>query len=133
LAGVKGIRLFSLQKGEAAEQARRAPGGLELIDPSGELRDFADTAALLAGLDLVISIDTVVAHLAGAMGKPVWLLLRFDGEWRWLTERQDSPWYPGMRIFRQERPGDWGGVLRRVAKALAQTGADGGAFPACAP
>lgn len=116
--GAAGVRFYSLQKGEAANQARHPPKGLDLVDFSGGLQDFADTAALVAGLDLVISIDTAVAHLAGAMGKPVWLLLRFDGEWRWLLDRRDSPWYPGMRIFRQQRPGDWGGVMRQVADAL---------------
>ncbi len=128
LAGVAGVRYYSLQKGEAARQAQHPPEGMELVDLTGELRDFADTAGLLANLDLVISIDTAVAHLAGAMGKPVWLLLRFDGEWRWLTERRDSPWYPAMRIFRQERPGDWDGVLRQVAKALGE-GASTGVEP----
>ena len=80
--------------------------------------DFADTAAVVAGLDLVIAVDTAVAHLAGAMGRPVWMLSRFMGCWRWLRDREDSPWYPGMRIFRQERAGDWAGVMGRVRSAL---------------
>lgn len=80
--------------------------------------DFLDTAALVEGLDLVITVDTAVAHLAGALGKPVWLLNRFASEWRWLLERSDSPWYPSMKIFRQPRPGDWESVIRQVAEEL---------------
>jgi len=84
-----------------------------------QLADFRDTAALVAQMDLVISVDTSIAHLAGAMGKPVWILLPFSPDWRWLLGRDDSPWYPSARIFRQERHSDWDGVLRRVAEALA--------------
>ena len=84
----------------------------------GEMEDFADTAALVANLDLVISVDTAVAHLAAALGKPVWLLDRFDPDWRWLLGRRDSPWYPSLRIYRQPRPGDWGTVLAEVAGDL---------------
>nr|WKF58297.1 Beta-barrel assembly-enhancing protease [Paraburkholderia busanensis] len=91
-----------------------------LTDWTDELADFADTAALIANLDLVISVDTSVAHLAAAMGKPVWLLNRFAGCWRWLRERDDSPWYPGLRLFTQTRRGDWDDVLARVAGALLQ-------------
>jgi ADP-heptose:LPS heptosyltransferase len=83
-----------------------------------EVRDFADTAAIVANLDLVISVDTSVVHLAGAMGKPVFLLDRYDHCWRWLSGRDDSPWYPGLRIFRQGRPGEWAPVIARVAAAL---------------
>ncbi len=118
LAGVGGIAFVSLQKGEAAAQTRSPPPGLRLHDWTGELEDFADTAALIAALDLVISVDTAVVHLAGALGKPVWLLNRFDTDWRWLLDREDSPWYPTLRLFRQHRPGDWAGVLERVAAAL---------------
>jgi hypothetical protein len=89
-----------------------------LCDWTGELGDFADTAALVAALDLVIGVDTAVAHLAGAMGRPVWLLNRFDADWRWLRGRDDCPWYPALRQFRQPAPGDWEGVVARVAAAL---------------
>jgi len=91
---------------------------LSLIDLTDELSDFADTAALMAALDLIITVDTSVAHLAGALGRPVWLLNRFNTDWRWLMDRDDSPWYPTMRIFRQSTPGDWGGVLAAVRAAL---------------
>jgi tetratricopeptide (TPR) repeat protein len=116
LAACTGVRFYSLQKGEPAGQ--RAVG-FDLVDWMGEIGDFADTAALIANLDLVISVDTSVAHLAGALGTPVWLLNRFDTCWRWLAERDDSPWYPSLRQFRQAQPGDWDGVVARVAAALA--------------
>jgi Flp pilus assembly protein TadD len=112
------VKFHSLQVGEAAAEAKRAPADLNLIDMSHEIRDFADTAGIVAALDLVISVDTAVAHLAGAMGKPVWLLLPFASDWRWMLDREDSPWYPTMRLFRQQRAGDWGPVIRRAAVAL---------------
>jgi ADP-heptose:LPS heptosyltransferase len=83
-----------------------------------QIRDFADTAALIGEVDLVIAVDTSVAHLAGALGKPVWLLLPFAPDWRWLLERSDSPWYPTMRLFRQPRPGDWDAVFASVQAEL---------------
>ncbi len=82
------------------------------------LQDFADTAALLSCMDLVITVDTAIAHLAGALGKPVWILLPYDPDWRWLTERDDSPWYPSMRLFRQSAIGDWDGVIEHVRQHL---------------
>ena len=85
-----------------------------------ELTDFAETAALIETLDLVLSVDTAVAHLAGALGKPCWLLLRASGEWRWQRERSDCPWYPSLTIFRQSAPGDWDGVIARVTAALSE-------------
>jgi hypothetical protein len=85
-----------------------------------ELRDFSDTAALVEEMDLVISIDTSVLHLAGALGRPVWGLLMFAADWRWLRERADAPWYPTMRLFRQARSGDWGEVVEQVGAALAR-------------
>ncbi|HTP96296.1 MAG TPA: FkbM family methyltransferase, partial [Burkholderiales bacterium] len=130
LAAVAGVEFHSLQKGSGAEQARNPPPGLALIDHAGELSDFADTAALVAHLDLVISVDSAVAHLAGAMGKPVWLLCRYESEWRWMHGREDSPWYPTMRIFRQFLPGNWDDVMARVARVLPLArGGDSAALP----
>jgi ADP-heptose:LPS heptosyltransferase len=91
---------------------------LELIDFTRDLHDFADTAAMIANLDLVISIDTSVAHLAAAMGKPVWVLVPFAPDWRWLLAGDDSPWYPSMRLFRQNRPNDWSDVIGEVTQQL---------------
>jgi hypothetical protein len=118
LAAIPGVSLISLQKGEPATQAATPPEGLVLHNWVDELDDFADTAALIEALDLVISIDTSVVHLAGAMGKPVWVLNRYDQCWRWLQHRTDSPWYPSARLFQQQTPGDWSGVIRDVAQAL---------------
>lgn len=113
LAGIDGVRFYSLQKERSA-----LPAGLDMIDYMGTVRNFADTAALVMQLDLVIAVDTSVAHLAAALGKPVWLLSRFDGCWRWLHGRDDTPWYPTMRLFRQPVPGDWASVLDAVAHQL---------------
>jgi hypothetical protein len=118
LARLRGIDLVSLQKGAGADQARTPPPGMVLHDWTDRVHDFADTAALIEALDLVISVDTSVVHLAGALGKPVWVLNRFDACWRWLIDRQDSPWYPSTRLFNQTSPGDWPGVIHRVAAAL---------------
>ena len=120
LAGLTDIALFSLQKGEPAAQALQPPDGLSLIDPTSELIGFEDSAALIANLDLVISVDTAVAHLAGALGKPVWILSRFDGCWRWLNGREDSPWYPTARLFHQRAPGAWDEVVARLRDALSR-------------
>ena len=109
----EGVQYFNLQKAGPP-----APAEFGLVDLINECADFADTAALIANLDLVISVDTAVVHLAGAMGKPVWVLNRFDSCWRWLREREDSPWYPTLRLFRQPRPGDWGSVIARVRDEL---------------
>jgi Flp pilus assembly protein TadD len=119
LASVPGVTFVSLQYGA------RARPGLKLLDWTDELPDFAATAALVMALDLVISVDTSVVHLAGALGKPVWLLNRLDTCWRWLLDRADSPWYPTLRQFRQRRPGDWDGVLGEVAEALRGVATDG--------
>ncbi|MEJ1976210.1 MAG: tetratricopeptide repeat protein [Acetobacteraceae bacterium] len=110
---VPGVQFFSLQKGGPA-----APADVPLIDLMAEVQDFADTAALIANLDLVISVDTAVAHLAAALGKPVWVLDRSDPCWRWLTGRRDSPWYPTLRLYRQPHPGDWDSVLAAVVHDL---------------
>jgi len=113
LLAVPGLQFFSLQK-----DGPRAPATLALHDHMHEMHDFADTAALVANMDLVISVDSAVAHLAGALGRPVWLLDRFGHCWRWLHGRHDSPWYPDLRIFRQPAPGAWDPVLAEVAAAL---------------
>ncbi|MBM3589555.1 MAG: tetratricopeptide repeat protein, partial [Alphaproteobacteria bacterium] len=89
-----------------------------LLDLTADLEDFADTAALISALDLVIAVDTSVAHLAAALGKPVWLMLPYAPDFRWLLDREDSPWHPSIRLFRQPRPGDWDSVIRRIAEAL---------------
>ncbi|MGD0585409.1 MAG: glycosyltransferase family 9 protein [Oryzomonas sp.] len=117
-AKLDGVSFYSLQVGPAAEETTSPPAGLRLTDVTDKLEDFADTAALVANLDLVISVDTGVAHLAGALGKPVWVLLSYIPCWRYLLNRDDSPWYPTMRLFRQKRPGDWGGVIKQVRNAL---------------
>ncbi|MDY7576912.1 tetratricopeptide repeat protein [Herbaspirillum sp. RTI4] len=109
---------YSLQKDIPASELALAETMPDFALLGSDLQDFADTAALIDNLDLVISVDTAVAHLAAALGKPVWLLLRHSSEWRWLLERNDSPWYPSMRIFRQATPGDWDSVLREVAREL---------------
>jgi ADP-heptose:LPS heptosyltransferase len=118
LAQVSGVRFFSLQKGEAATEARTPPPGMELVDWMQDMKDFADTAALIANLDLVIAVDTAVAHLAGALATPVWTLLPFNPDWRWLLEREDSPWYPTMRLFRQPKIVGWDEPVRQITSAL---------------
>lgn len=118
LAQIGGLVLHSLQTGAAAAEAERPPPGMALINQSAHLRDFSDTAALIANLDLVISIDTAVVHLAGAMAKPVWTVLAQPADWRWLVDRQDSPWYPTMRLFRKPRGAPWLDISQQLAKAL---------------
>jgi Glycosyltransferase family 9 (heptosyltransferase) len=110
-----GVNVFSLQKTGRDRAETKAAG---MIDYTEELADFAETAGIVANLDLVICVDTAVAHLAGAMGKPVWLLLPFVADWRWLMGRTDSPWYPGLRIYRQEAIGQWGPVMEKVQRDL---------------
>jgi hypothetical protein len=111
---VEGVWLCSLQLGEKADAAL----GLNLADWTDELTDLGQTAALMDNLDLVITVDTAVAHLAGAMGKPTWLLLKLTPDWRWMMGREDSPWYPTMRLFRQEKFADWTGPVERIVAAL---------------
>ncbi len=125
LAPLKGaaVDFVSLQKGEPGEGELRALkaegwGGPDILEVMDQVTDFADTAALVQALDLVISVDTSTAHLAGALGKPVWILNRFDGCWRWLKARDDSPWYPSVRLFRQQRMNDWDAVVARVRSEL---------------
>lgn len=124
LGGVANTRFVSLQKGAGAGQAANPPAGMELVDLGPEIGNFADTAAILQHLDLVVTVDTSVAHLAGALGRPVWVLLPFFPDWRWLHGTDVSPWYPTMRLFRQDRPREWEPVIARVAEAL-RTAADG--------
>ncbi|MGH9720879.1 MAG: glycosyltransferase family 9 protein, partial [Bryobacteraceae bacterium] len=126
LAGIQNVEWFSLQKGSAARQA--PPAGLNLRDLAPELHDFAGTAAAIVNFDLVITVDTAVAHLAGALGVPVWVLLPHSPDWRWLLDRDDSPWYP-MRLFRQSAPGDWDGVFARVVENLAPATAEAARGP----
>jgi Tfp pilus assembly protein PilF len=119
LFDLPGLEFFSLQK-----DGSPPPAHLPLHDFMQEMDDFADTAALIAHLHLVISVDTAVAHLAAALGKPVWLLNRFDSDWRWMMGRRDSPWYPTMRLNRQPRPGDWEAVIAEVARDLGESPID---------
>ena len=118
LARVPGVILVSLQKGDGAAEAATPPDGMVLHNWTDELSDFSDTAALMTALDLIISVDTSTVHLAGALGRPVWLLNRYDTDFRWLLDRDDCPWYPTMRQFRQARPGAWDEVIERAAAAL---------------
>jgi hypothetical protein len=115
---VEGVRLVNLQKAPRdGDMARlRALGAFD--DPTAELNDFADTAALIESLDLVISVCTSVAHLTGALGKPLWVLLTHVADWRWLNAPETTPWYPTARLFRQVARGDWPEVMARVAEAL---------------
>ncbi len=115
----KSVALYSLQKEPSSEALKRLLQTSErIVSLHKQLGDFADTANAIAQLDLVISVDTAVAHLAGAMGKPVWVLLPFAPDWRWMLDRSDSPWYPTMRLFRQSQPGDWQGVFVQIKSAL---------------
>jgi len=113
-----GVTFYSLQRRESGQQAPAIPRNLGSRDFGDQIVDFTDTAALILNLDLVISVDTAVAHLAGALGKPVWLLLPFAADWRWLLHREDSPWYPTLRLFRQRIRGNWKVVLQHVADEL---------------
>jgi ADP-heptose:LPS heptosyltransferase len=122
LAELAGVRLIGLQKGDGEEQLNALPAGMtvERLDDLDSGPDaFADTAAVMQCLDLVITIDTSVAHLAGALGVRSWTLLPYIAEWRWLLDRSDTPWYPAMRLLRQKRDGDWTGLFDEVKAALA--------------
>jgi tetratricopeptide (TPR) repeat protein len=124
LAAVPGVRLISLQKGPGVEELRRNPGAMPLELPGEEFdagpQAFLDSAALMQHLDLVITCDTALAHLAGALGRPVWVALKYVPDWRWLLARADNPWYPSMRLFRQPRPGDWESVFEAICHELAR-------------
>jgi tetratricopeptide (TPR) repeat protein len=114
------ITWISLQKGPAAEQRSALPADAVLLDGSSSDRDMAETAALIDTLDLVITTDTAIAHLAGAMAKPVWILLPYLSDWRWMQQIEITPWYPTARLFRQSTPGDWAGLIERVIKQLSE-------------
>jgi ADP-heptose:LPS heptosyltransferase len=113
LKDISKVKLYSLQKGEAAKELDNWA-----VDLSDQINCFADTAAIIDNLDLIITVDTSVAHLAGAMGKRVWILLAFSSDWRWLLDRRDSPWYPSAKLFRQPKLGDWDSVFDEVRKEL---------------
>ena len=113
-----GITFISLQRGAAAAQADTPPPGMAMVSISQDLHDFDDTAAVISLLDVLVSVDSSPAHLAGALGCPVWVMLPFVPDWRWLQDRTDTPWYPSMRLFRQRGRGAWGPVLDDVAAAL---------------
>jgi hypothetical protein len=118
LAQVPGIALVSLQKGEAAAEAKSYAGRGLLVDAARDITDYEDTVAAIAALDLVVTVDTSVAHIAGAMGRPCCVLLPFTSDWRWLRDREDSPWYPSLRLFRQPAPSRWDEPLAALAAEL---------------
>jgi hypothetical protein len=115
------IAFYSLQKGDAAMQAHAPPPEMRLVELGSRFSDFSDTAAAIGQLDLVITVDTSVAHLAGAMGVPTWVLLSTIPDWRYGAEGERTPWYPTMRLFRQRADGNWEDVVARVAQALRTT------------
>ncbi len=119
MLNVPGASFVSLQVGPRAGELVALPAG-GIVDLSPELHDFAETAGAIANLDLVIGVDTAVVHVAGAVAKPVWVMLPFSPDWRWMLERNDSPWYPSLRLYRQPAPGDWGSVIEHVAADLAR-------------
>ena len=120
LTSIQGLTLYSLQQELTSSKTNNEPEDFNIVNLGNELNDFADTASVIDNLDLVITVDTAVAHLAGAIGKPVWTLLSFVPDWRWMLNREDSPWYPSMRLFRQAELNDWAGVFNQVKKALLQ-------------
>ena len=121
LAEVPRIALVSLQKGDASAEIKSYSGRAVMADAARDITDYEDTVAAIAALDLVVTVDTSVAHIAAAMGRPCWILLPFTSDWRWLRERTDSPWYPSVRLFRQQAPGRWDEALAAVAAELSQT------------
>ena len=118
LTKIDGIHMYGLQKGNAAVQAAQLPPPRNFTNLGAQVEDLADTAGIIENLDLVISVDTAVAHLAGAMAKPVWVLVPANPDWRWLLDREDSPWYPTMRLFRSPVRRSWDPVFRRLRKEL---------------
>ena len=118
LAQVPGVALFSLQKGDPIEQLKDPPPGMNVVDIGSECDSFADTAAAIQNLDLLITIDSAPAHLGGALGARTWTMLPLTPDWRWMRDRQDSVWYPTMRLFRQPGPRDWDSVVTRMKAEL---------------
>ncbi len=119
LARVPGVHLISLQVGAGRDQVETLDGRFSVIDlPKRRGRDFSETAGIVCSLDLVIAPDTAVAHLAGGLGLPVWVALPYSSEWRWLSGGEESPWYPTMRLFQQNQPGEWEPLFQRMAEAL---------------
>ncbi|WP_240655536.1 glycosyl transferase family 8 [Paraburkholderia phosphatilytica] len=116
----QGVSFVAIQKGPAAAQADSPPDGMAMLSLSNEIADFEDTAAILSSVDLLISVDSSPVHLAGALGRPAWVMLPKVPDWRWMLEREDTPWYPQMRLFRQEQRADWSGVVARMADELAR-------------
>ena len=127
LLSLPGFQFVSLQKEVRSEDRAVLEDETGIVHFGEKLGDFSDTAALISLMDLIVSVDTAVAHLAGALGKPVWVVLPFSPDWRWMLHREDSPWYPTARLFRQPRIGDWNDVVRRVADEL------GSYDPGCGP
>jgi tetratricopeptide (TPR) repeat protein len=122
LFDIDNIAFYSLQKGEAFEETKHFTAFKNFNDYTADIQDFSDTAGIIENLDLVITVDTSVAHLAGALGKPVWTLLPFIPDWRWMLNREDSPWYPTMKLFRQPSEGDWRGIIVKLKEGLQSLG-----------
>ena len=119
LRQVQEVQFFSLQKGQGEEEAKPPPQDQPLLDLGSKIMDFADTAAIVDQLDLIIAVDTSVVHVAGALNKPCWVLLpHYATDWRWMLDREDSPWYPSLRLFRQEQSGDWQSTIAAIQLAL---------------
>ncbi len=118
LAALPGVALVSLQKGPTAAQAGQYFGAAPLVNIGAEIKDYEDTMAILASLDLLVTVDTSVGHVAGALGVPAFILLARAPDWRWLLERTDTPWYPSVRLFRQSKTGQWSDVMAAAAAAV---------------
>jgi len=118
--GMDGITFLSVQKGDRTNDANTPPEGMNLINLGPEISDFEDTAAIFNVIDLLISVDSSPIHLAGALGRPAWVMLPFVPDWRWLLDRDDTPWYPSVKLFRQSASGDWSGVVQNMATELAK-------------
>ena len=133
MAGLENVQLLSLQVGAGREQLAALEGRFPVTDLGGAFDEasFADAAAVAKCLDLIITVDTAMAHLAGALGVPVWVILPFSPDWRWLLGRDDSPWYPTMRLFRQSEPGDYSAVFTNLAAELARRLEQAGVYPRC--